>query len=400
MNLPDVNEVTAEAAKQAIWDDAAQAQSTAGPKYGSAGVETKDFEGCFVPAQDSTELWVFSDDGVDVYITDYSLPDPGPVRYLNRKDQPQHLPAWQNESLWKVGFDFDSNKVYGVRVEYSNIIYHGVTDIDGCTLFATHGGGTVLKVDLDHDLWWFNGENPGGGYHITSTLTVTPVTTGTFKWDVIAGATKVDLNNGGADADSITATDDNTVTVKSTAASAAAASVTKDVTVQLTYNGTAVCTYDLAVFAPHTLTDLTNIDHDYSALPTPPYPDNPGYWCEIKYKIRDQFNQVLPYNVPWNEDFNKDGLNAVTGVSDYPGGDNWGWGPECGWTVPPSAAIDNLARPNPPCSTPPAQNVGSGTVKVDHEIGGWYIGSATIGKGVLVKDNCKWQFYQDHARHE
>ena len=257
---------------------------------------------------------------------------------------------------------------------------------------------TILKVDLDHDLWWFNGEDPGGGYNITATLTVSPLTTGTFKWDVIAGSDKIDLNNGGADADSITATDDNTVTVKSTSPSAAAASVTKDVTVQLTYNGTPVCTFDLAVFAPHSLHHLANIDHDYAALP-PPYPDYTGYWCEIKYEILDQFDRVLPYDVPWNEDFNKDGANPVSGISDY-SGENWGWGPESGWSVPPSGAIDNLARPDLPGLVPPAQNVGSGTVKIDHVIGAWYVGSTTIGDGVLVLDNNKWQMYQDHGRHE
>lgn len=137
--------------KQNIWDGAAELQSTAGPKYGSTALETKDFEGFFVPAQDSTELWVFSDDGVDVYITDYSLEDPAPVRYLNRKGVGQTLASWQNQSLWKVNFDFGANKVYGVRVEYRNSFYHGITDIDGCTLFATNGGGQVVPVTVTFD---------------------------------------------------------------------------------------------------------------------------------------------------------------------------------------------------------------------------------------------------------
>ena len=257
----------------------------------------------------------------------------------------------------------------------------------------------IYSIYLDHDLWWFNGEDPGGGYNITATLTAQPETIGTFKWDVISGASKIDLNNGGADADSITAIDDNSITVKSTAPSASATNVTKDVTIQLTYNGTVVGSYDLAVFSPNSLNYLGTIDHDYSALP-PPYQILPGYWCEVFYEILDQFGDVLPHNVPWNEDFNKDGSISVSGVNDYPGGDDWGWGPESGWSVPPAAAIDNLARCDPPCSTPPAQNVAVGSVKVDHEIGAWYIGSTTIGNGVLVKDNCKWQMYQDHARHE
>ena len=94
------------------------------------------------------------------------------------------------------------------------------------TVIATDAGGcsgekeiVVLKVELSTNLWWFAGENPGGGYDIQATLTVAPVTTGTFKWDVTAGTSIVDLNNGGTDADSITANDDNNVTVKSTGAS-------------------------------------------------------------------------------------------------------------------------------------------------------------------------------------
>ncbi len=258
----------------------------------------------------------------------------------------------------------------------------------------------IFKIALDKDLWWFKNENPQGGYNISATLSVQPMSTGTFKWDVTAGTSKVDLNNGGISADSITATDDNTILVKSTAASVAATTVTKDTTIKLTYNSsTVVCSYDLAVFSPHSLKHLGNIDHNYGALP-PPYPNNPGYWCEIKYEILDQFGGVLPHNVPWNEDFNKDGQSAVSGVSDFAGGDNWGWGPESGWSVPPSGAIDNLARCQFSGATPPVQNLGSGSVKVDHVIGAWYIGSTTIGKGVLVKDNCKWQMYQDHARHE
>ena len=160
--------------KQEIWDQSAQAQSTAGPKYGSTAVETKDFEGLFVPAQNSTELWVFSDDGVDVYITDYSLQDPQPVRYLNRKDQPQDLSHWQN-SLRKVAFTFVANQVYGVRVEYRNKFYNGVSDIDGCTLFATNGGGPMLTVTFDPDPVRTGFTKPVGGSTMVRSVTATVV---------------------------------------------------------------------------------------------------------------------------------------------------------------------------------------------------------------------------------
>ncbi len=47
-----------------------------------------------------------------------------------------------------MDFTFGANNVYGVRVDYRNKYYGGVTDIDGCTLFATHGGGQVLSAAM------------------------------------------------------------------------------------------------------------------------------------------------------------------------------------------------------------------------------------------------------------
>lgn len=254
----------------------------------------------------------------------------------------------------------------------------------------------VLNVQMDHDLWWFNGEDPQGGYFITSTLTATPVTTGTFKWDVITGADKVNLNNGGADSDSITATDDNTVIVKSTAASKAAAAVRKDVRIRLTYNGVATKDFQLAVFAPHRQVHLNDVDS----------PNGGGYTSDISYELRDQFNRRLPFNVPWNEDIDGNGVqsNAATvsaaAISDWRG-ENWGWGAEGSGTVSPAAATDRIGRPGFPGAIPAAQNPQAplGNQRVDHSPGGaWRVGSLTAGRGVVVA-NCVWQIYRDHGRH-
>ncbi len=254
---------------------------------------------------------------------------------------------------------------------------------------------TVIEVKMDHDLWWFNGENPGGGYHIETTLTADGVTTETFKWDVTAGAAKVDLNNGGGDSDSITATNDNTVTIKSTAPSAGATNVTKDVTVRLTYNGFAVCDFDTVVFAPD---HLTHIGNSHSAYAN-------GYWSKISYEIRDQFDTVLPHDVSWNEDIDANGaysngatVNAAA-TSDW-AGEQWSWGDECGWVVSPNSATDNLRRAGALNPTPQNPQTPLGSSKIDHSPqGSWYIGSTTIGEGVKVID-VVWQMYRDHGRHQ
>ncbi len=149
----------------------------------------------------------------------------------------------------------------------------------------------VLNVDLSTNLWWFAGENPGGGYEIQAPLTAAPVTTGTFKWDVTAGTSIVDLNNGGADADSITATDDNSVTVKSTGASSSIG----DVTIAFTYNGVAVCSYDLTVRKPGTPQLLTGFPTDA--------PWMLGYITTYRFKVLDQFGADVPFDMPVNESF-------------------------------------------------------------------------------------------------
>jgi len=251
---------------------------------------------------------------------------------------------------------------------------------------------TVLKVDMNYDLWWFNGENPGDGYHITSTLTVTPVTTGTFKWDVITGTDKVNLNNGGTDADSIMATDDNTIDVKSTAASAGAVSVTKDVTIQLKYNGAVMCTCDLAVFSPDHLVHLRDDDAADATW---------GYDSKIHYRIEDQFNRTLPYNVPLNEHF------TLAPTTNYAGMD-WRRGAEGSVTVNPVDWYDHIqGETSTHTPTPVGPTDPDAGTKVYYWPGTWNIGSTTIGNGVTVGSShwagspaCIWQKYRGYADHE
>lgn len=262
----------------------------------------------------------------------------------------------------------------------------------------------IVKLVMDHDVWWFNGENPGGGYHIQSTLTASGVTSGTFRWQVTAGSGKIDLNNGGGDSDDITATNDNTITIKSTAPSAGATSVTKDITIKLSVDGVGGCNFGTVVFAPDHFRHIGNADEPYGG----------GYVSLIVYSIRDQFDRILPYEVPWNEDIDANGAQSSAGTvasaatSDWtiangrPQNENWPWGQEDGWNVPPTQAYDGISRPVIPGILPTAQNPQSprGSDKIDHSPkGAWYVGSKIITKGVKMIE-VVWQTYRDHARHE
>ena len=137
-------------------------------------------------------------------------------------------------------FDWSVNPALGTLspASGSSTTLTAGTTTGSCTVTATHqpseesGTATVYVVKVvrgANDLWWFDGEN-AANYDEELTLTAQGTATGSFKWEVTAGAAKVDLNNGGADADTITATDDNTIQVKSTGASAAA----NDVHIKLT----------------------------------------------------------------------------------------------------------------------------------------------------------------------
>ena len=150
--------------------------------------------------------------------------------------------------------DGDSEDVYA-KVKRVDFDYHDSEDYMefDCTVDV---GGIEQSPDK---LWWFNGENPTN-YPIQVTLSAPELTTGTFEWSITAGSGKITFNNGGADSDTITAEDDNTVIMKSTDASG---STTGDVTVQLKHDGTVKDTIDTEVYAPHSMSHIIDIDHDW-----------------------------------------------------------------------------------------------------------------------------------------
>lgn len=245
---------------------------------------------------------------------------------------------------------------------------------------------TAIEIKQSDDLWWFNGESPAG-YKVSVTLTATGATTGSFQWDVTAGTDKVNFEN---NATIFSATDRNTVGLKSIGASAAAANVTKDVTIRLTYNGTVVGDFNTVVFAPRQLVFLRFRDNADATF---------GYLSEIHYKIQDQFNQTLPNNVVINERF-------TTGQTADFNGTNWRQSLQCGATgiCPTVASADwfdmiggeNLALP--PIPIPQAPQTPLGNVAVAHWDGEWRVGSPNPGRGLRVQTN-RWSKFRDHARH-
>ena len=255
---------------------------------------------------------------------------------------------------------------------------------------------TIIKLDIDPLLiWWFNGESPPN-YPLHATITAAGATEGAFDWRVVDGKSKVDLCNGGVSSDLIEATDDNTVTVHSTDASAPDVEVTPDVWITLTYNGDEVGGVLTAVLTPHRLEYVDTVHSPFAG----------GYKSKVIYKIKDQFDRVLPHEVGFNEDIDGNGVYSdkptvsAAAISVWPS-ENWGWGEEGGVLHDPSAAYDAICRFEP-ARTPSVESPHEPVQydPIDHSLlGGWYVGSVDVGKGVQVSATV-WAIYRDHAEHE
>ncbi len=141
-----------------------QAEPGNEPMYKSSRVESKIFQGCFIPGRPNpgkknVTLAIFSDDGCEVAVNGKVI--------LPRFEKPQHLPDvtkddipknQQAKNVDRISFHvlngsdgkgalWEAGKVYHIRIKYSNIVFTGATDIDGCTLFAFDGGGQVVQID-------------------------------------------------------------------------------------------------------------------------------------------------------------------------------------------------------------------------------------------------------------
>lgn len=110
----------------------ASSQAASEPRYRSrAAGELTYFTGPFVPDSADTKLAIFSDDGCTVKIDGNAV--------HSRSGQGQHLPDL-NQSFHVIDFTFEAGRTYTLMVEYTNTIYPGDWDVDGCTLFAFGGG--------------------------------------------------------------------------------------------------------------------------------------------------------------------------------------------------------------------------------------------------------------------
>jgi len=249
----------------------------------------------------------------------------------------------------------------------------------------------VIKITLttahSYGLWWFNGEN-AANYDERGTLTAQGATTGTFKWDVISGTDKVDLNYGLTDADSITVIDNNTITIKSTGASM----VPNDVTVRLTYNGTVAGQCSVTVYTPKTeiQTDVIDGNWEFQGHIN-------GYESQHIFRILDQFNGTLPALIEINENWTENAQNDHTPPTTWSQDEFL----EEVWMANPANGIDYLRACYWGTAIPNTQNHQSplGNVRVFHWTGEHYAGSQTYGMGVKVLIK-KWQYYQDHGRRE
>lgn len=218
--------------------------------------------------------------------------------------------------------------------------------------------------------WWFNGEKPGG-YKTELILKAQPAGAGPYTWRVETGTGRVQL--------------DGRTGPVTTLTTRLGSRALNDVVVTVTARASKSAPHRLTVRQPKSLSFLRNVD---KADPTW------GYETEIHYAIRDQFNQILPANVPLNEHW----TSGV--VSDFAGMD-WRPSDNKGAVVAPADWPDviqgEMADHHPVPRNPQTPLLGR---RVNHWNGKWSIGStdANAGKGLRVQTNT-WQKYLDHARH-
>jgi hypothetical protein len=115
--------------------------------YESRRLEVTEFIGCFSVKDPgvTTEFRVISDDGCDVYIDGRKM--------LARLYRPQHLQT-AAMSFSRFFIPIRDNQHHVIRVVYSNVIYNGGKDPDGCTLDVPNARFTCcgyVRLDRAHD---------------------------------------------------------------------------------------------------------------------------------------------------------------------------------------------------------------------------------------------------------
>lgn len=118
----------------------AQTSSLTWPKYPSDPSSVPAYEkieGYFIPTSNSTKVAVFSDDGADVTVNG--------TKIHSQSGQGQALPKLE-QSFHELSYTWEAGKIYHVEIDFSNIAHSDNTDVDGLTLFAYDGGGSVADV--------------------------------------------------------------------------------------------------------------------------------------------------------------------------------------------------------------------------------------------------------------
>ncbi len=244
------------------------------------------------------------------------------------------------------------------------------------------------RIVRDKNLWWFDGEN-AANYAEEAKLTAfgatQGATQGTFRWDVVRGAGKVDFEN---NADSMTRVSANRIGIKSTKAS----DTMGDVQVRCRWShGSASRTlfHSFTVRAPDEAV-VANGPHDVAW--------NGGYRSRYAIEVRDQFNRALPRSVEVNESWG-------AFVADMPGVSNWFIAPPNGaMTGPPNGPtaaqfFETYGMPSGGGRVPTAVNPGapgSGT-RVMHAPQFYRAGSTVVGRGRLIKRHTA-RYYRGQGR--
>jgi hypothetical protein len=311
----------------------------------------------------------------DTYCGQYHV---GPYNYTNSVNY-----SCDNTSVCTVSSGGGVNCVGlgSATITVSFNYYHSdYISAEDCGLFLATASApapvsVTPKISGLTNLWWFNGQNPAG-YDTQVTLTATPAGAASYQWEVVAGTDKVNFSNG---ADSIT-TGANQATVVSTASSAF-----QEVKIRVTVNPMTSAKFKMSVRAPYRLVLNQNFVHVFDGVYS--------YKTSVFYRIEDQFTDLLPSDVPVNEQW-------TTGVVDDFGGANWRRNAPMGAIEQPANWPDEIQGesnllPAVPPSTPPCSPSLCNTA-VQHWGQDWYIGSVVPGVGKRVQTDTL-QKYTDHA---
>lgn len=115
--------------------NSAKSQSTSTPFYKSNGLETRTYEGFFKAASDNSKLALLSDDGTSGWIAG--------TQVLDRAGQGQGFENFDS-TFYPLSSSFKAGQVYKIRLVYTNTVHRDDADVDGLTLFAYDGGGTIV----------------------------------------------------------------------------------------------------------------------------------------------------------------------------------------------------------------------------------------------------------------